>query len=171
MPAHMNGGAWDNQTGSRPADTVNVLLAQDQALMRGALVRLVAGIPGYRICGEAESRSILFQMFFEMPVDCLMLDLCLQGVCMPGYIPDLLRIHPEVKILLMADEGQEGASIHALGRGACGYIRRSAPAAEFIKALQIVRRGKQYRSAGGVAPKAPEGAGRRGSHAWSRDSF
>ncbi len=143
MYAGMNSDIRNRGLGETGGGEVGVVIAEDQPLMRMALARAVNGIPGCRVCGEAESRSILFQMLFEMPVEFLIMDIRLQGVCMLGYLPDILNIRPAIRILAMADA--DAMDLHrVLGNGAWGFLSKNATAAEFVRAVQIIRSGMEY---------------------------
>lgn len=129
---------------SRASARVRVIVAADHPLMRAALVNAVNAIPGFRVQGEAESRSILFQMLFGIPADALVLDVCLQDVCLLDHVPDLLKIRPGLKILAISAEDDERHAFHSLRGGAHGFISKAATAGEFAHALQAVWSGETY---------------------------
>jgi DNA-binding NarL/FixJ family response regulator len=123
---------------------VRVVVAEDHPLMRTALIHAVNAVPDFHVVGEAESRSILFQMLFEFPADSLVLNLCLQDVCLLDHIPDLLKVRPGMKILAVSAYDDERLAFHSLLGGARGFVSKTADASEFKRALRAIWAGETY---------------------------
>lgn len=121
-----------------------VIVADDHPMVREALVRAVDAIPGFTVCGVADSRDQLHRVIQSIPADCLVLDICMQGVCMLDLIPDLLKAAGHLKILVVSAYDDELNVFHAIRGGAHGFVSKNAMSAEFEKALQIVQRGEHY---------------------------
>lgn len=113
-------------------------------MVREALVQAVNSIPGFTVCGEADSGEKVREVMQTIPADCLVLDICMRGVFMLDLIPDLLKESKNLKILVVSAYDDELNIFHAIRSGAHGFVSKIAMASEFEKALQTVHRGEHY---------------------------
>lgn len=123
---------------------VNVIVAEDHPMVREALVQAVNSVPGFLVCGEADSDSTLYKALQATPADCLVLDIYLHGVSMLDHIPDILKMRVDLKILAISAHDDELHAFHALRGGAHGFVSKAAAAREFVQALQAIQGSEHY---------------------------
>jgi two-component system response regulator DesR len=120
---------------------IRLLLADDQALVRGALSALLALEPDLEVVAEVGSGDAVLDAVREHRPDVALLD-----VEMPGLdgITAAAGVHaefPGVRLLIVTTFGRPGYLRRALQAGASGFIVKDTPAAEFADAVRRVHAG------------------------------
>jgi len=124
-----------------------ILLADDHAIMREGLRRiLLEKFPDYTIL-EAGNHAEILRIIREHPIHLVILD-----ISMPGYsgLETLSAIResnpaPPVLILSMYPESQFAARV--LKAGAMGYLNKESSLHELTEAVESVLRGERYLTA------------------------
>jgi DNA-binding NarL/FixJ family response regulator len=123
------------------AETVRVLVVDDDALVRGALVMMLDGTNGIAVVAEATDGD-------EVPaaVDAHFPDLVLMDLRMPRVdgIVATRRLRsrpnpPEVVVLTTFDTDED--VLHALRAGASGFLLKDTPPARIVDAVKRVAAG------------------------------
>lgn len=134
--------------------TLKILVADDHAILRAGLRRLLQEMPEVAGVGEAGDGAQVIQMVRAERWDVLILDLD-----MPGQNPlEVLRLvkndHPEIQVLILSMYPEEQFAVRTLRAGAAGYLsKRSAPE-QLVSAVRILSAGGAYISAGVAASLA-----------------
>ena len=127
------------------AGPIRLLLADDQALVRGALAALLALEPDLEVVAEVGRADEV--------VDAARVgraDVCLLDIEMPGsvQVPDgiaaaaaLAAELPGVRSLMVTTFGRPGYLRRALEAGASGFVVKDTPAAELADAVRRVHQG------------------------------
>ena len=126
---------------------LRVLVADDHAILRSGLVRLLQDVPDIDVVGEADSASRARQLLQSGQWDILLLDLD-----MPGQDPlDALRTikadHPEVAVMILSMYPEEQFGVRTLKAGAAGYLSKDSAPDELITAIRRIAEGGAYISA------------------------
>lgn len=141
---------------------VRVVLADDDALVRGAVAALLSLVGGVTIVAEAHHGAELVSL-----VDQWLPDLVITDVSMPGMggLEAIARIrveHPQVRALVVSMLGTPEIVHDALRSGALGFVRKDAAAAELEPAVRRVMTGQEY-----LGPSATRALASRGLMALS----
>jgi DNA-binding NarL/FixJ family response regulator len=123
---------------------LNILIVDDQLIMRRHLRGLIETQPGWSVCGEAiNGRQAIGKIQATEP-DLVILDLHMPA--MDGFetTRELLVALPELKILILsADELSEfGAA--ATQCGAKGFVVKSRARTDLVGATKAVLRGETF---------------------------
>jgi DNA-binding NarL/FixJ family response regulator len=129
--------------------TIRVLLADDQALLRGSLRMLVDTVPGMAAVGEAGTGEEAVTLAVRERPDIVLMDI---------RMPDLDGIEAtrritadercaDVRVLVLTTFDLDEYVFGALRAGASGFLLKDTPPAELVAAVRIV--------AGGDALLAP----------------
>ena len=121
---------------------MNILLAEDQAMVRGALAALLKLSSDHQISEAAdgdEALSLLKQQHF---------DLLLTDIEMPGRSGIELAVwlqqhQPQVKVVVITTFGRSGYIKRALDAGVSGFLLKDAPVTDLLAALEKVKAGKR----------------------------
>ncbi|WP_433490626.1 response regulator [Nocardia grenadensis] len=129
---------------TRPADTdpeaVEVLIADDQELVRGGLRRILRRRDGFRISECADGDEVLAAVAAHSP-DIVLMDLRMKRV---GGIEAtrLLRARaPEPPVLVLTTFDDDQLLSGALRAGAAGFLLKDSPAEDLIRAVRTVAAG------------------------------
>jgi two-component system response regulator DesR len=123
--------------------TVRVLLAEDQAMVRGALVALLTLEEDIEIVAEASRGDEVVPAALDALPDIALLD-----IEMPGgdglSAAALLREHlPSCRVLILTTFGRAGYLRRAMENGAVGFLLKDAPASELATAIRRAMAGER----------------------------
>lgn len=121
---------------------IRIILADDQALVRGGLAALLALEPDIEVVAEVGRGDEL-----EEAVEQHRPDVCMVDIEMPGGdgITVTRRIrdrHPQVSVLIVTTFGRPGYVSRALDSGAGGFVVKDTPAPELADAVRRVNAGE-----------------------------
>ena len=123
---------------------VQVLLADDHAVVRAGLRKALENIPQIQIIGEAGDGIALEESLARLRPDLLVID-----VAMPEFEPvaAIKRIkteYPELKILVVSAYDDEAYVVGLLGAGVNGYHLKDQPLSDLQLAVQRVLSGDRW---------------------------
>ncbi len=120
---------------------IRVLLADDQALVRGALAALLDLEADLTVVGEAGSGEAAVALAEELSPDVVLMDVEMPG--MDGIAATTLIRHtqPSVQVLMVTTFGRPGFLRRALAAGASGFVVKDTPARELADAVRRVAAG------------------------------
>ncbi|MFV0596431.1 response regulator transcription factor [Shewanella sp.] len=121
---------------------MKILLAEDQAMVRGALAALLTLAGGFTItqtCDGDEALTLLKQQHF---------DLLLTDIEMPGrtgleLAAWLKEQHSQTKVVVITTFGRAGYIKRAIEAGVGGFLLKDAPSETLVHAIQQVMAGKR----------------------------
>ncbi|SUI84806.1 response regulator transcription factor [Shewanella baltica] len=121
---------------------MKILLAEDQAMVRGALAALLTLAGGFNITQASdgdEALSLLKQQSF---------DLLLTDIEMPGRTGLELAAwlkdqHSQTKVVVITTFGRAGYIKRAIEAGVGGFLLKDAPSETLVNAIQQVMAGKR----------------------------
>ncbi|WP_223586873.1 response regulator transcription factor [Microbacterium sp. OVT16B] len=122
-------------------DGIRLLIADDQALVRGALGALLDLEPDLEVVGLAADGATAVRLAAETAPD-----VCLMDIQMPGMdgieTTRLLRAaHPGTRVLIVTTFARPGYLRSALDAGASGFIVKDSPAEKLADAVRRVHAG------------------------------
>jgi DNA-binding NarL/FixJ family response regulator len=131
---------------------IQVLVADDHALVRAGIRALLERIDRVKVVGEAGDGLQALQLIKELEPDVVLLDLTMPGLSGFEVLKETSEQFPEVNMIVLSVHDTAEYAIHALRSGAAGYLPKSAASAELEVAIQRVMLGEKY-----VSPRiAPE---------------
>jgi two-component system, NarL family, response regulator DesR len=121
---------------------MKLLLAEDQAMVRGALAALLALESDYRITEAADGDKAL-ALLKQQPFDLLLTDIempGLTGIELAQYAQQHL---PDTRVVIITTFGRAGYIKRALDAGVSGFLLKDAPIEQLSSALKQVQAGKR----------------------------
>ena len=120
---------------------IRLLLAEDQAMLRGALAALLGLESDLEVVGAAADGEAVWR-----DLQCLQPDLLVTDIEMPGLTglelaQRIQRQQLPVKVVIVTTFARAGFLRRALDAGVCGYLLKDAPAEQLAEALRKVHRG------------------------------
>lgn len=126
---------------------INVLIADDHAIMRAGLRQILADTANINVCAETESGVEAIRMHRVKPADVLLLDISTPDRNGLDILKQFKSEFPHLAVLMLSMHPEDHHAIRALKAGASGYLsKRSAPE-ELVNAICIVAAGRKYISA------------------------
>lgn len=127
-------------------ECIRVMLAEDIAILRKALVSLLAPFPELVIVGEASDGLEAVKLVDELSPQVVLMDLSMPRMDGVEAISEIKRQHPETKVIALTAHGDPELVGKTLLAGADGYMLKNASADELVSAIRSVVAGRQYMS-------------------------
>ncbi len=121
--------------------TIRLLLADDQALVRGALATLLDLEPDMTVVAEVGRGDEVLAAAREHAPDVALLDVEMPGLDGIAAARELHRALPDVKVLIVTTFGRPGYLRRALVAGANGFVVKDTPARQLADAVRRVHSG------------------------------
>ncbi|TYR20182.1 response regulator transcription factor [Corynebacterium urealyticum] len=119
--------------------TIRVLLAEDQSLVRGALVALLSAEPDIEVIAECATGTEALRLVQEHPIDVALLDIEMPGLNGLDVAKELSG-HP-CRCLIVTTFGKAGYVKRAMESGVDGFIVKDTPPEELADAIRRVHAG------------------------------
>jgi two-component system response regulator NreC len=123
---------------------INVLIADDHAIVRTGLRALLRSEPDLQLAGEATGGYEAIELVGKTHPDILILDLSMPDLDGIAVTRQLKPQYPDLRILILTVHEDEAMLREAIRAGASGYIVKRAAEAELIAAIETIRRGDLY---------------------------
>ena len=122
-------------------EPIRLLLADDQALVRGALSALLGRERDLEVVAEVERGDTVVEAAIANRVDVALLDVEMPGMDGIEVTRDLKAVAPKVRSLIVTTFGRPGYLQRALDAGAAGFVVKDTPASELADAVRRVHQG------------------------------
>jgi two-component system, NarL family, response regulator DesR len=120
---------------------IRVLLAEDQAMVRGALTALLKLEPDIDVVGAAADGEEAWRAIQQLKPDLLVTDIEMPGLTGIELAQRVQRYEIPSKVVIVTTFARAGFLRRALDAGVSGYLLKDAPAEQLAEALRKVHRG------------------------------
>ena len=128
-----------------------VLVADDHAIIRDGLKKILADTPDLVVAGEASNGHAVTEQVKRRDWDLLILDLSMPGRHGLELIKLLKTERPQLPILIFSMHQEEQFAVRALRAGASGYLSKEGDSDLILPAMRKVAGGGTY-----ISPKVAE---------------
>jgi two-component system, NarL family, response regulator DesR len=123
--------------------TVRVLLAEDQAMVRGALSALLSLEEDVEIVAEVSRGDEVVRAALETLPDVALLDIEMPGGDGLSAAAALKERLPSCRVVILTTFGRAGYLRRAMESGAVGFLLKDAPASDLVAAIRRVMAGER----------------------------
>lgn len=128
---------------SAPAQVpIRVLLADDHALFRQGVRRLLDGAGDIEVVGEAESGEQTIRLVEELVPDVVLLDVAMPTLSGIDAARIIKTSTPRASIIMLTVHADEEFLFEAIKAGAMGYLLKDCTPEELIRAIRVVHSGE-----------------------------
>ena len=123
---------------------MNILLADDHAMIRSGFKLLLAEAFEDAEFGEAEDSQQALEIALAQPWDLILLDISMPG---RGGLDVLKEVHaqcPMTPVLMVSMYAERQFALRAFRAGAAGYLTKASASSELIRAVQHILAGGRY---------------------------
>ena len=120
---------------------IRILLAEDQAMVRGALSALLGLEPDIEVLGACADGESAWREVQRLTPDLLVTDIEMPGLTGLELAQRIRRHELPVKVVIVTTFARSGYLRRALDAGVSGYLLKDAPAEELAAALRKVHAG------------------------------
>ena len=128
-----------------------VLIADDHAIIRDGLRKILADTYDLEVVGEAANGSAVMEQVRARDWDLLMLDISMPGRNGLELIKLVKAERPKLPILIFSMHPEEQYAVRAIRAGASGYISKEGDTDMLLPAMRRVVAGGMY-----ISPKVAE---------------
>ena len=121
--------------------SIRVVIAEDQAMVRGALAALLAIEDDIEIAGQAQNGREALDLVVQLTPDIVLTDIEMPEVTGLELAAELKRRHLPVRVVILTTFARAGYLRRALDAGVSGYLLKDAPAATLANAIRRIRAG------------------------------
>jgi two-component system response regulator DesR len=122
---------------------IRVLVAEDQHMIRGALVALLTREPDMEVIAELERGDAVLDVALDLRPDVAVLDIDMPGTDGLTVAQQLHEQLPTCKSLVLTGLGQPGHLLRALRAHVRGFLLKDAPASTLADGIRRVIRGER----------------------------
>lgn len=120
---------------------IRVLLAEDQAMVRGALTALLSLESDIEVLGSAPDGEVAWRELQRLKPDVLVTDIEMPGITGLELAQRVQRHELPIQVVILTTFARPGFLRRALDAGVCGYLLKDAPAEQLAGAIRKVRAG------------------------------
>ena len=125
----------------------NIVIADDHALIREGLKKILNSEPDMKVVGEANNVVELFKALERLVVNIVLLDITMPGESGLDALKELRQKYPHLPVLILSFHPEHRFAVRALKAGAAGYLTKESAAEEVAQAIRKVIGGGKYVSA------------------------
>ena len=121
-----------------------IVLADDHVMFRQGIKRIIEGIEGLEVIGEASDGFELLNLLNELKPDIVFLDISMPNMRGIEATREIKSLHPDVKVLILTMHRKKEYLYHAISAGAQGYLLKEDSDVELFSAIETIRKGGFY---------------------------
>ena len=124
------------------ARVINIMIADDHAIVREGYRSLLEKQPGLKVVAEASDGAEAYRLFKEVLPDLVIMDLTMPGL---GGIEAIRRIRqrePSARILVFTMHQNSAYAVQAIKAGARGFVTKCSPPEVLVVAVYDVLKGR-----------------------------
>jgi len=123
---------------------IRVLLADDQAMVRGAIAAMLGLERDIEVVGQAGDGDEVLRLAAERRPDVALLDVQMPGTTVPDGLAAAAELHrtlPTCRIVVLTTFGRPGYLARAMRAGASGFVVKDSPPEQLTDAVRRVHQG------------------------------
>ena len=124
--------------------TIEVIIADDHAIVREGLKQILADTKDIIVKGEAETGNSTIKMCREYEFNVLLLDISLPDRNGIDVLKQIKKEHPGIAVVMLSMHPEDQYAIRALKAGASGYLNKQSAPKELVTAIRQVAVGLKY---------------------------
>ncbi|GAA4529170.1 response regulator transcription factor [Amycolatopsis samaneae] len=123
---------------------IRVLLADDQALVRGALASMLRLESDLEVVAEVGSGTEVLDAARRTAPDIALLDVQMPGRDGLSVAAELRRALPDCRVIICTTFSRPGYLSRAMSAGAAGYVVKDSPPEQLVNAIRRVHAGLRF---------------------------
>lgn len=122
---------------------IRIILAEDQAMVRGALVALLKLEPDFEIVGDAADGEAAWELIKQHKPDLLVSDIEMPKLTGLELAQRISSEASDTRVVIVTTFARAGYLRRALDAGVRGYLLKDSPSSQLADALRQVHRGNR----------------------------
>jgi two-component system, NarL family, response regulator NreC len=122
----------------------SLLLADDHILVRHGIKMILSARSDFEVIGEVGDGLELLRILNQQHPDVVLLDISMPNLRGIEAIPEIRRIRPETRILILTMHREKEFMYQAIAAGADGYLLKEDADKDLFAAIDTILEGKIY---------------------------
>lgn len=123
---------------------INVILVDDHDLVRTGIRRILDDVSGIKVIAEASSGEEAVKLCRKLKPEVVLMDVKMPGIGGFEATRKLIRIDPDLKVLIVTICNNDLYPARLLQVGASGYLTKGSTMEEMVQAIRAVHAGQRY---------------------------
>ena len=123
---------------------INILLVDDHELVRSGVNKILNEVKGFKVIDECETGEQAIKFCRQTEPDVILMDMDMPGMGGLEATKKILRLAPEIKVIMLTAHTEEPFPTKVMQIGAAGYLTKGAAPNEMINAIRAVNSGQRY---------------------------
>ncbi len=123
---------------------INVMLVDDLDLVRTGIKKMLDESAGIKVIGEATSGEEAVKLARSVKPNVVLMDVKMPGIGGFEATRKLIRMDPDIKVLIVTVCDNDLYPARLLQVGASGYLTKGATMDEMVQAIKAVHAGQRY---------------------------
>ncbi len=123
---------------------VRILLADDHALVRHGIRRILEEHADWQVVGETSDGREAVRLTLDLKPDVVILDIGMPQLNGIEAARQITRRAPGVRVLMLSMHADDAYITQAVEAGACGYLLKDSADAELLKAVTAAIQGQSF---------------------------
>ncbi|OGG46695.1 MAG: DNA-binding response regulator [Candidatus Handelsmanbacteria bacterium RIFCSPLOWO2_12_FULL_64_10] len=123
---------------------IKLLIADDHAVVREGLKRILAETPDLVVAGEAGDGQEALDRVRAEAWDMVLLDISLPGMSGLDALKQLKRERPRLPVLVLSIYPEDQYAVRVLKAGASGYLTKDSAPDQLIAAIRKISLGRKF---------------------------
>jgi DNA-binding NarL/FixJ family response regulator len=125
-------------------ESYRIVLADDHALFRHGMRKIINDVPGMEVIGEANDGLELLEMLRELTPHLVVLDISMPNLRGIEAAREIRSLYPRTKVLILTMHKNKEYLYHAIASGANGYLLKEDSDEELLLAIEMIFKGGTY---------------------------
>ncbi len=123
---------------------INVLIADDHAILRAGLRQVLSETEDIHVVAEASTANDAIKLCRTHHADVMLLDITLPDRSGIEALQYIKKDNPQISVLMLSMHREDQYALRALKAGASGYLCKQSASDELVDAVRMVAKGKKY---------------------------
>jgi DNA-binding NarL/FixJ family response regulator len=123
---------------------IEVLVCEDQTLVRQGLVSILSMEEGIRIVGEATDGEMAVERVGELRPDIVLMDVRMPVKDGVAATEEICREFSDVRVIILSTYDSEEYVFEGIKAGAMAYVLKDTPAPELVETIRRVHGGERF---------------------------
>ena len=121
---------------------IRVLIADDHHVVRAGLEQLLGAVEDMELVGAARNGREALELAAVAAPDVVLMDLSMPELDGTQTTRELLRVNPDLKVVVLTSFSDRERILEALEAGAVGYLLKDAEPEDLIRGIRAAQRGE-----------------------------
>jgi DNA-binding NarL/FixJ family response regulator len=123
---------------------INVLIADDHAVVREGLKHILSETSDLKVMDEARTGYEVLEKLSRIDFDMVVLDITMPGISGLNVLKEIRNQKPRLPVLIISMNPEDQYAERALRAGASGCLTKECKPEEFVSAIRNVSLGRKY---------------------------